>query len=280
MKIAAVAALMFVSGNINAQNEYGPEKGDFGTEIKFNPFSNDFTTFKIDGLQFRYFISNEHALRLNLNVGLDNKKKGAANLVRPDQSDSKYKTASGDFDAAAYGADLDQYNHDKDNFTKVNNTQFGIDLGYEYHFAKFGRADLYAGAQVGIEFDSWKQNGETNVRTSTPDVKTGLASWATSKSETKGAADTNNDGKLDSFSTFAFGAGVFTGIDFYITKSLYVGAELGINFATTKSKNFDETTTSWNGTAMVTSTTKHENKLNATTLKFEAVPALRLGWTF
>ena len=276
MKIAAVAALMFVSGNINAQDEFGPKKGDFGTEVQFNPFSNNFQTFKIDGLNFRYFISAEHAIRLGLNVSVDNKNNGKS-LIAPVRDDYANE--------ALYTAAYENYEHGKDYKNKVNNTNFGINLGYEYHFAKFGRADLYAGAQVAFAFNNWKQtiNEPESYKL---DAATGKSNWTVLTDELKGAADTDGDDIPDEFSAFGFGAGVFTGIDFYITKNLYVGAELGINFKTAKAKNYDSTV-QWlehnltNDTYNVKSqTTTVENNVRETTLKFEAVPALRLGWTF
>lgn len=275
MKIAAVAALMIVSGNINAQDEFGGKKGNFGTEIQFNPFSNNFETFRIDGLSFRYFISDEHALRLKFNVELDNTKTGKT-LVAPVPSD--YTTT------VAYATAFDKYTHDKDYSNKITNTNFGVNLGYEYHFAKYGRADLYAGAQVGIGIESWKQTEITP--TSYNKNAEGYSTWVNLTNELKGAADTDGDNLADEFSKFAFGAGVFTGVDFYITKGLYVGAELGINFATAKAKNYDFKQ-QWldydavnNVYSVKNQTTTVENNIKATSLKFEVEPALRLGWKF
>ena len=99
MKIAAVAALMIVSGNINAQDEFGGKKGAFGTEIQFNPFSNNFETFRIDGLSFRYFISDEHALRLKFNVELD---KGESTAVFRKSGGSAFSAA--DYACARHAA--------------------------------------------------------------------------------------------------------------------------------------------------------------------------------
>jgi len=274
MKMAALAAVLMFSANVNAQDEFGPQKGDFGTEIMFNPFSNNFQTFKIDGLNFRYFLSDQHALRLNLNVALDNANHG---MSASEPLRTSYPAgAAGD---AAYKYDLEGYAHAKDYKNKVNNTEFGVSLGYEYHFAKFGRADIYAGAQVGIAMNSWKQTIDSPTPYDTQ--ADGSSKWITLKNEYKGAADTNNDGTLDSYSSFAFGAGVFTGLDFYITKGLYVGAELGINFASGKAKNFDATTQTLNASyAVETTTVKTEVHESTTTLKFEVAPALRLGWKF
>ena len=279
MKIAAVAALMFVSGNINAQDEFGPKKGDFGTELQFNPFSNNFTTFKLDnvGLKFRYFISDEHAIRLGLNVGLNNETKNSDKTI-PSSEDPKF-IVNGKYDDIKFAKAMDEYNNTKDDKNKTNSTKFGLNLGYEYHFAKFGRADLYAGAQVGFNMVNCKSTVD-NTKSWGYDSKSGLSKWVNEKEEYKGYDNINK-----SSSSFTFKAGVFTGIDFYITKNLFVGAELGINFDNIKYKNYDVTKvvelSSFNTDgATKTITNKHEVGNKTTSLKFEAVPALRLGWTF
>lgn len=267
MKMAAMAAVLMFSANVNAQEEYGAEKGAFSTELQFNPFSNNFETFKIDGLSFRYFFSENSALRLNLNVGVNSNKEGHYNVEVPNKNDANYD-------------DLQkQYDVKKDCIDKTSNTNFGLNLGYEYHFAKYGRADLYAGAQIGFNTESWSQT----IKTPTPynTKEDGSSTWVTLTEEYKGAANTNDDDKLDEISSFIFKAGVFTGIDFYLTKSLYVGAELGINFATASANNIDYSKEYLNASNKVEKTEKtYETSYSVSSLKFNVVPALRLGWKF
>lgn len=279
MKMAALAAVLMFSANVNAQEEFGGKKGAFGTEIDFNPFANGFNTFDLSnlGLKFRYFISDEHAVRLGLNVGLHNETTGATVTV-PNAADPVYM-ATGTFDAIAYARDVDIYNNQKNDKTKLNETKFSVNLGYEYHFAKFGRADLYAGAQVGFGMVNYKTTSD-NTTAWQYDATTGLSKWANLKSEYKGFDNVNGNK-----SAIAINAGVFTGIDFYVTKSIFVGAELGINFSNTKFKNYDVTMTAPAATwatdgATTTLTTKYEVTDKATELKFYVEPALRLGWKF
>lgn len=270
MKMAAMAAVLMFSANVNAQEEYGAEKGAFSTELQFNPFSNNFETFKIDGLSFRYFFSENSALRLNLNVGVNNISEGKT-LTAPERSDYS--------DNAYYQMAKEAYENGKDYSNKINNTNFGLNLGYEYHFAKYGRADLYAGAQIGFNTESWSQT----IKTPTPynTKEDGSSTWVTLTEEYKGAANTNDDDKLDEISSFIFKAGVFTGIDFYLTKSLYVGAELGINFATASANNIDYSKEYLNASNKVEKREKtYETSYSVSSLKFNVVPALRLGWKF
>lgn len=55
--ILAAALVAAMAPAAIAQDEFAPEKGDFGVELQFNPFSNDYTTFRDSeyGLTGRYF---------------------------------------------------------------------------------------------------------------------------------------------------------------------------------------------------------------------------------
>ena len=55
--------LMIALGSAEAQNT--PTKGNVSTEIQFNPFGMDGKIFKLDALRFRYFFTDNAALRLN-----------------------------------------------------------------------------------------------------------------------------------------------------------------------------------------------------------------------
>ena len=52
----------------NAQESFAPEKGDFSTEVQFNPFNSGDYTFKLDALKFRYFVSDNDALLLDFGI--------------------------------------------------------------------------------------------------------------------------------------------------------------------------------------------------------------------
>ena len=74
-KILTLAAVMLATAfAANAQESYAPEKGDFSVEIQVNPFSNNFTTFKLDALQGRYFFSSKDAMRFGIGFGIESKK--------------------------------------------------------------------------------------------------------------------------------------------------------------------------------------------------------------
>lgn len=312
MKVAAIAALAFVSTNAMAQ--YSPEAGDISTEVQFNPFNSNTQTFGLKGLKFRYFLTNQDAIRLNLNFNIDNNTtttKGALN----DKFD-------GVTSSTIRNSELE---------TKTTATTFKVGLGYERHFFQQNRIDLYAGGELGYEgiFRSGEQNYSmtstasnttggvttTTNRTVTQNVKfenmmptaTTLVGDATAGQPTPGA----------SFNRNSFYAQIFTGIDFYIYKGLYVGTEFGIKFATgsnpvngTFTQDYSSTVVNTTGTTTTTTTrnwnynsetgvcagkqtttgaadtninvayTAQDHSASSTSIGLYIEPAFRLGWKF
>ena len=107
--ILAAALVAAMAPAAVAQDEFAPEKGDFGVELQFNPFSNDYTTFRDSeyGLTGRYFITNKDAIRLNIGFG-----------VHKDIDNTDFETSENNY------------------VTLHNNTRrsnFNINLGYERH---------------------------------------------------------------------------------------------------------------------------------------------------
>jgi opacity protein-like surface antigen len=147
----------------------------------------------------------------------------------------------------AFGLNSNKNGEATETTAKTTNkkTNFGIGLGYENHFAQFDRLSVYGGAGVDFAMQSTNKKVETTGATE----------------ETK-----NADGYTK------FGVKAFTGVDVYLWKGLFVGAELGFQFANTSYKDPEYKT--------ATSTVKANNKQSATELGFYIEPALRLGWTF
>ncbi|MDE6633566.1 MAG: porin family protein [Muribaculaceae bacterium] len=228
-KILTLAAVMLaIAFGANAQESYAPEKGDFSVEIQVNPFSNNFTTFKLDALQGRYFFNSKDALRFGIGFGIDSKK---------DNDNS----------------------HDDDLWTKTTNSNFSLNLGYEKHFLNYKRVDLYGG--VGLDFKLNRIKETQNFGNDRHTV-------------------TSNFG--DSYNEFA--AKAFTGIDFYVYKGLYVGAEFGIKVGV---KHFPGQVvkggfhdggwqSGWDNNHEVSKAPSSSSFVLAT----YAEPSLRLGWRF
>lgn len=231
-KFFLAAALVAMSATAFAQDEFLPEKGSISTEVQFNPFSNNFETFKIDQLKVRYFIGDNQALRFGIGF--------------------------------SFGSDKnDNSTTDVEAWKKVSNGSFSINLGYEQHFVKRGRIDLYAGAGIGYErtFASSKKYYKDN---------NGFSEAKTNNYYENAAGEYVRAENI-------FGVDIFTGIDFYVYKGLYVGAELGLNlnFGSTP-KISDEVS----GTGIDKTKTEYDNKVKTFNFATVCTPALRLGWTF
>lgn len=144
-------------------------------------------------------------------------------------------------------------------YVKSKNGSFEFDLGFEYHFLQSGRLNLYAGGQLGFlrNFAS----GETVTGSGNNKVTT------TYHNCTSGNGNRASTG---------FGIGAFTGLDFYVYKGLYLGAELGLNYATLFNSETEVEVNSGNNKV----STKSTDKTQVHDLAFKAVPVIRLGWRF
>lgn len=264
MLAATVAAMC--SGSISAQKVNLPEKGTFSTEVMFNPLGGDFEHFKLNeeyGLKFRYFLSDRDALRVGLGLNVDNVD-NVEPITKPQDNATQYET--------------DFYNYKNDNNKDITKTgAFGINLGYERHFMKTGRIDLYAGGELGFvlawvkkdEVESFSTTTANNsyINQNNPSTYT----FYTKETEIKGAGG------------YAFRVGAFTGIDFYIYKGLYVGTELGLRMLHTSYKDHETTFTNNDPRLPIDKRTQADgvaNNQHDFSLKFHVEPAIRLGWSF
>ena len=319
MKKNLLLLLSLMTLTASAQKDELPD-GTLAVELQANPFSNDFNTFKMTELKARLWLNNKHVVRFALGFGMDTKKEDTSwNFDSRESINSDY--------------DIIQHNGKSEtNFKEVRLT-----VGYEYHLAQAGRLDLYVGASAGYEgkyysgssesTESWARHGQgsyvpyPDLGTSTgPNASTG--SWLhypnydrTAKQVTITNTTSSTDyskmspnGDNNEHSIFA---NVFTGVDCYIYKGLYIGTELGISFKHGKSENGSYTRISnrtvtddgtitvnkreeFNSATGITDTrdlldfTNNEksyrpavNKSSSSNhLKIYVEPAIRLGWIF
>lgn len=230
--ILAALALFTASGAVVAQTR--PGKGSFGTEVQFNPFDQNGKTFQLDGLKFRYFLTDNDALRLKVGFGFDSE---------------KYKPDDGE-----------------DDFVKGKAADLSVDLGYERHFNVAKRLDLYVGAQIGIykHFASAKSEWTED---------NGNGQMETIETEYKNYIPGEGNDDYSDRAYFGVAASVFTGLDFYIYKGLYIGTELGLYIKSHKT-NKAELKVSGMETQEMNDSERY------TSCKFDIEPTLRLGWTF
>lgn len=287
--ITALGLGMISATDAQADNN----KGDFATEIGFTPFHDNGESFKLNEglLKFRYFLTNKDALRLKVNFGVDN------------TTNKDYKLEN-TINELEHNISKSQAVESKSKYSK-----FEINLGYERHFKTDGRLDLYAGVEFGYGIDSYseKQDGTVNIIDCTSSGKETGSTVATVNRKYTNQDATGNR------SSHYFTGNVFTGLDFYVYKSLYIGAELGINLKSKKSPNSyyedygvasirnswreeierqTETFSSKTGIKTITSTIDNKttvtttvspatkNEQTNTNLKLYVEPVIRLGWKF
>ena len=285
--------LAVCAGVTTATAQELPKKGSIVTEIGFTPFKSSGETFKLNDamLKFRYFVTDKDVVRLKLGVGIDNNTTDNATFTHPQ--------------------DLSGYNVQVvDNSTKTTNKKSDIQimLGYERHFAPTGRFDVYAGAEIGFEWNN--RSGSVEETGLTTGYSNSKLDYTAQSAKNTDYTDMTPDGEL---SSHAFKGGVFAGLDFYIYKGLYIGTELGISFTSGKSPNgyysYNESSVTTNSSGVVTyaqnksysgdtgltttNTTINNNttttisaqqasttERSATKLKLYVEPAIRLGWKF
>lgn len=239
MILAAAIVAASASSAIAQDNTFTPEAGDFSVEVQFNPFSNDFGTFKLDQLKGRYFFSDKDAIRFGIGFGLDSDK----TVADPDNNE--------------------------DNWAKNKLGSFSINLGYERHFFNYKRVDLYAGAGLGYA-----------VQSASATSQFADANGKTYESKVCNALTTSSPAKEDR-SYNEFNVKAFTGIDFYVYKGLFVGAELGIKFGFQSypgyyTKGGYDDKGNWSDSLE----SDKKDKISGINLATYIEPALRLGWTF
>lgn len=238
-KTIALCGVVAIAANAQAEEAFAPEEGDFSIELQFNPFSNNFKTFQIDQLTGRYMLSNSDALRFGIGFGVDNQK------ITPDPD-----------------------NEDVESWGKSSTGNFSIDLGYERHFYSNGRVDLYAGASLGYRLTTasgkeyYKRDREDAIEKMYHNV--GIS------------YDGNGVSMTGDRTSHTFRVTAFTGIDFYVYRGLYVGAELGIRFGVTSYPGYYIEEKDGNGSEEG----NPEDKMTSISFKTLCEPALRLGWKF
>ncbi len=289
-KLLFLTTLVLTSLTTFAQgsNDKLPD-GIMSLEWRYNPF--DYEGKPVNMAQFygRLFLNNKSVVRLGVGVGFDR-----------DKQEGSWNKNTSSVNANYY--DIEHM----DSIKESNELTLKLSIGYEYHFANTGRLDFYAGAEGGFlgKFCSGsyaKSVNNTNVTVLLGNKNTVNNADYTNIDYTK----MTPDNKVNEMGLFAT---VFTGVDFFVYKGLYLGAELGITFNTGKKKNgnytqetIKQTVVGADVTKHITSkystetgntiTTDHVNNTTTTTpsyarehtgtyTKVYFEPVIRLGWMF
>ena len=233
---------------VNAQTE--PQKGDVAVEVGFSPFRDNGETFKLnEGMfKFRYFLTDKDALRLKLELGMDNQTNKDTKFTDANDKTVNYKIENEKIE-------------NKDSYTK-----FSFAVGYERHFKTVKRLDVYAGAEVG--YGLYKYSGESTRYEKVEKFNNrGILQETTVGTVNTKYVDRNSNGTS---SSHYFKGSVFTGLDFYVYKGLYLGTELGIYFKSSKSPNTyskisqETRTTNANGNLTYSYTSNYNGKTGIT----------------
>lgn len=275
-KLLFIVSLALTSLTVSAQEqEVGLPAGLFTLEWKFNPFDYESKPVKVAQLNARMFLNDNSAVRLGAGVGFDKD-------TDEHSSNSKEGTTT------------------TESTSKVTNNALTLrfSLGYEYHFANTGRLDFYGGLEGGYLGRFYSATKEISSTQTTPETTSSLIYYNYENTEYK---KRNSDGdKLNENGIFA---SIFTGIDYYIYKKLYIGAELGVTFNTGKKKNGNYTEVtghreSINGNIVDERVKKYSSETGITTnydgtttqgpvtetkgtyTKVYIEPSIRIGWMF
>lgn len=135
---------------------------------------------------------------------------------------------------------------------------FGLTPGIEMHMEGTKRLSPYFGAELGFFTKSSKGEIVNNGNTSGNKLET-TGCWT--------------DGSNKAYSQF--GLNVILGTDFYVSKNLYIGAEVGFGFANTSFKEIEVSTTTGSITNTITTPKSKDFSLG-----FNYNPCIRLGWAF
>ncbi len=161
--------------------------------------------------------------------------------------------------AVGFGITNQVYRPNENSFTNATNGNVDIYIGYERHFKVAKRIDLYAGAELGFIANFAYGKGESVNK----DYKYIVEYLNITTEEGERAS-------------LGFGAAAVAGIDFYLYKGLFIGAQLGLGITTATSLPW-KVTISEND--YKTSKT-YNDVIQVTTCQLGVSPTLRLGWTF
>lgn len=315
-KLLFTLGVMMVGMTASAQEQsegYQLPDGFMSVELQANPFSNDFNMFKMAEFKVRLFLDAKNVVRLKVGLGYDN--------------DTDETTTDYDSRKVTNQDASDYYTSTTNNSTKSKQTALKLALGYENHFVNTGRLDFYAGAEVGWEakFYSGNINSTSRVITHNGSDITETLEYSKYSFDKMSPMDvpegflapsiTDQDAPTLDYSQAKHNenilfASLFTGVDFFIYKGLYIGTELGVSFKTGKQKSgswtyesldastgyktiFDSKTGNLiqinptykgnNGDKGVVQTEKRyvdHFTSKSSNLKVYVEPALRIGWFF
>ena len=288
-KLFFISALAFAGMAVGvAQTQYKFEKGDISTELQFSLLNLNIINywggagientghFMMPGLRVRYAITDKWVVRTTL--GLDFGHNSDKRDLSDDNNPNSIKSGS--------------------TTSKNNYTNFSILPGIEYHFGKWERMSIYVGGELLFGINATKSTYDYNSTIFNYNYDGTLYTKVEEKFDLTAK---NCDYYVSSWGDvllnspnghMAFGINAFTGIDFYVYKGLYLGAELGLGYdfrTSLKGKiegTYKGTITYQNGSVFELNPQKnkidleYKDKTSSGNFAFKCNPMIRLGWKF
>jgi len=292
MKKVLILVLIMSGLTSLSQAQFKPEKGNFTTELQLSLFNYnikvdyygetiDYSTgpFSMPGFRFRYFFSEKLALRTTIGLNFDHDKISRDFFNENEYGQSKIIKSG-------------------NNTYKNRYTTFSIAPGLEYHFGDWERMSLYVGGELFF--------GVTTSK-STVDVSSDEFHYSRTYYEdefflfktiyTERTIETKNCSYYNSEYNYGYrqnapmnlGINALFGMDFYIYKGLYMGAELGFGYSYetylkgSYTENSTIVTTPASGIPNIVTDSKDEkleDKISSGNLSFRYNPMIRVGWRF
>lgn len=215
-----------------------------GTPINLNQVTG--------GAKLRYFFADDLAVRLGLNI----------------------TSASNKFEDTEFGDGTGLLGDGK-----ATSSNIVIAPGIEKHFGTWSKVSPYVGLDLTIGFRSAKE--ERNQLSEIFATNIENAGFDPNASLTIENANTFNDNG-NNFSNFAgtsFGFNLVTGMDFYVTEGLFLGAEMGLGFSTFTGKDITVVASDINNNVNTTTTTVFKGP-KSSGFTPNVIGGLRLGWNF
>jgi len=243
-KILLIAIGAFLAGTaVNAQN-LKQSGNEKNLQVLFAPLGGQ--PISIDGISFRKFnATGTSAWRLNLFIGY---------------SSDKSVISQADTGSFATGGGRPETDAKKTSMT------FGIRPGYEMHMAGTDRLSPYWGGELLFSLTTAKVDSDHVITTGNPP-----SGWSTLTTTSKG------DGGMTTF-----GLNIIFGCDYYIAKSLSLGAEFGFGFSATSKTDLESQYIDFNATNFSYTVKDAPKAKQGSSFQVgpNAVGQLKLGWLF
>lgn len=240
--IALGACLIGASTNAQVMKQSGGEKN---FQVLFAPLGGN--PVSIGGIAFRKFnATGDAAWRVNFFFGLNN------------ETEITGQADTGSFSNGGGKPELEK---------NTSTMTFSIRPGYEKHFAGTDRLSPYVGAELLFAMTSVTETEDNLV-----DNRTSSSSptdWAVLETEKKG--DGGNT---------TFGLNLIAGFDYYIAKSLSLGAEFGFGFSTTSNADIESESVDLKDGSWTVVEDPTESQGSSMNVGPNVVAQLKLGWLF